>query len=270
VKQSLVRRGFRPASLLVLLLAPGLLQGCGMGSPGGRAAATGSTPTAGGPSSPVAARDSAADRFARALRREPDPDRQLPPAVLAGLRPGAEDWVLAWRVGLGVFRLEQLERDRELALPPDTMAVFDAGRADQELRLRHLYVPSPDASLLVDVRLDWTLEERDGLVHARRTGSGGVLLVRLRDHVQQRILQPGPGGRVDGAVWIDPGTVAILASEPRSGNHGAGGPVVHVVDLARGCETRFVGPTTDADTFAQVGRRLDDAFRHQSPDLVFD
>jgi len=221
-----------------------------------RVAATASYPGANGPA---------------VLDGDAPAERQLPADVKDALKGTIEPWLIAWRVPLGTFRATELARTGEQALREDDATPFDGNAEGADLRLLYLAIPSPGGGILLDPHLEWTLAGEPGHVVATRDGSPGAELIDLSTRIRTHVLDArGPGGRVDGAAWIDDSRFVVFAAERFESNPWRGGPVLYVIDTTRGTVTRYAGPETDYEGFRAVGGGFDRRFRTALPDVAFD
>jgi hypothetical protein len=254
-----------------------LLAGCGGGA-GDAARVAGGEAT----SKPRTALDVEADRVAATasypgaaepavLAGDAPTEKQLPAGVKDALRGTIEPWLIAWRVSLGTFRATELARTGEAPLPEDDVTPFDGNADGADLRLLYLVIPSPGGGVLLDPHLEWTLTGEAGHAVAARFGQPGAELIDLATRIRRHVLDArGPGGRVDGAAWLDDTRFVVFAAERFEANPWRGGPVLYLVDLGRGVVTRYAGPATDYDGFRAVGGGFDRRFRATLPDVAFD
>lgn len=193
---------------------------------------------------------------------------QLPDATMRELRRPTESWVFAWRIGLGTFRLDQLERKVTRPLPSDQTTTYNGNAYGEDLRLLHLAIPSPEATRLVDPHLDIDLVARGEGIVARRTRTAGVEYIDLKRRTSQRVLSGGEGTRFDGAHWIDGDRFVVFAAERREGPEWLGGPSLYLVNLAEKTITRYDGPAGDQEAWERVRLELERRFRAERPALA--
>jgi hypothetical protein len=194
---------------------------------------------------------------------------QMPAALRQAVRGELEPWVLAWRVPIPNFRLDQLARTTVRPLDPNELQEFDGNAQGQDLRLLYLCLPGMDPLKLADPYLDLELSQSGDHVVARRTGSPGVALIDLAKKTRQRALPAPAFGRFDGARWVDATRLLVLASERIEANPFAGGPVLYLVDLERSTVTRYAGPSAPFDEFVAVRRELDRKMKVGNRSIVF-
>jgi hypothetical protein len=266
-----------PSRLLALACALLFVCGCAAGDDEEAARAL-----AAAAAKPKTALDVQADRVAAtgarvgaqgagpALVGDAPADRQLPPDVKAALRGEIEPWLFAWRAALGTFRADELARTDTRPLALDRLEPFDGNAPGEDLRLQYLALPSPGGGTVLDPYVDWSLDAREELVHARRDGPPTVALIDLRSRVRQRLFDARPPfGRFDGAHWLDAHRFVVFAAERFAPNPWRGGPVLYVVDLEAATVTRYAGPGVDFTGFRDVEKELERRFRSTLPNLIF-
>jgi len=195
---------------------------------------------------------------------------QVPKDVMDALKGTAEPWMIAWRVDLGTFRLDQLARTWTRPLQDD-VEPYDGNAEGEDLRLTFFAMPGPNGTTALDPYGEWALAQEGEVVHARRAEPPAVAYIDLAGHERRKVLVlPDRFARVDGALWLDGSRFLVFAGERFEPNPWSGGPVLYLVDLARGTMTRYAGPGGDYAGYQEVGRALDRRFRKQLSAVVFD
>ncbi|MGH7725273.1 MAG: hypothetical protein ACREOU_07565 [Candidatus Eiseniibacteriota bacterium] len=238
-------------------------------NPGTVPASTGAGEVADDSVAPPPSRPRTADPNALHFSDAAPPDKQLSSELQRDLRGPLESWVFAWRIGLGTFRLDQLEQKSVTKLTNDEVAPWDGNAEGEDLRLLHLAIPSPEATRVVDAHMDLELVPRGELVRARRVRPAGVALIDLKRRFIHRVLWGEEDTRYDGAQWIDGDRFVVMAAERKEARLFEGGPVLYLIDLREETITRYQGPLGDRNAWDKVQSEVERRFRQERQTLAF-